>query len=682
MAVGRRKASERREPFFDASPLAALRISPGGGRKRGGGRGRSSLRRLFYWTLVLGLWGLIVVGGTLVFVAANLPPIQSLEIPKRPPSIQIVGIDGKPFATRGEMHGAIVTLKELPAYVPKAFIAIEDRRFHSHFGIDPVGLGRAVVANVMRRGVSQGGSTITQQLAKNLFLTQERTLWRKLQEVVLAVWLERKFSKTEIIELYLNRVYFGSGAYGIDAAAQRYFSKPARQLKLAEAAVLAGLVKSPSRLAPTRNPDGAERRAQLVLTAMADLGFINDAAVATALLQPARTVKLPGTGTANYVADWIMDVLDDLVGHIEQDIVVETSIDPVLQAAAEKALVEELAQKGPRFDVQQGAIVAMTPQGAVRVLVGGKNYAESQFNRAVAAKRQPGSAFKPFVYLTALERGLSPDTVREDKPITIKGWKPENYGREYFGPVTLTQALALSLNTVSVRLTLEFGPTAVAKTAYRLGIASKLEPNASLALGTSEVSLIELVSAYTTFANGGTAVAPYVVERVRTNSGKTLYVRAPQNFGRIVDASHVGMMNAMMRETLRIGTAQKAQVPGWAAAGKTGTSQDFRDAWFIGYTAHLVAGVWLGNDDSTPTKKATGGGLPVDIWSRFMKVAHQAVPVAALPGLPGPSLASFLPSGNVQAPPAPVGIRATPQQQQQNNNSLDGWFLDKLFGRR
>ena len=546
-----------------------------------------------------------------------------------------MGLDGKPLVMRGEMSGTDVPIKELPPYLPRAFIAIEDRRFYSHIGVDPVGLARAVVANVLRRGVSQGGSTITQQLAKNLFLTQNRTLWRKMQELVLALWLEHKFSKAEILELYLNRVYFGSGAYGVEAAAQRYFGKSARQVKVAEAAMLAGLVKSPSRLAPSRNPNGAERRAQAVLTAMAELGFVTETMAKTALAQPARAVKPAGAGSVNYVADWIMDVLDDLVGRVEQDLVVETSIDPVLQAAAEKALVDELALKGQKLDVSQGAVVAMTPDGAVRALVGGKNYADSQYNRAVAAKRQPGSAFKPFVYLTALERGLTPETVREDKPVVLKGWKPENYSRDYHGSVTLTQALAHSLNTVSVRLTLELGPAAVAKTAYRLGIASKLDPNPSLALGTSEVSLIELTSAYAPFANGGEAVTPHVVERVRNHAGKVLFARKPQKLGRIIEPSYVAMMNTMMRETLLTGTAQKAQLPGWPAAGKTGTSQDFRDAWFIGYSGHLVAGIWLGNDDSSPTKKATGGGVPVEIWSRLMKVAHQGVAVASLPGLAG-----------------------------------------------
>jgi penicillin-binding protein 1A len=343
-----------------------------------------------------------------------------------------------------------------------------------------------------------------------------------------------------------------------------------------------------------------------------------------------------------------------------------------------------LAQRGQKFNVRQGALVAMTPSGAVRALVGGRNYAESQFNRAVAAKRQPGSAFKPFVYLTAIERGLTPETIREDKPIVLKGWRPENYSREYYGPVTLTQGLAHSLNTVSVRLTLESGPAAVAKTAYRLGIASKLAPNASLALGTSEVSMIELVSAYAPFANGGFGIASHVVERVRTKAGKTLYRHMPHNFGRIVEARHVAMMNAMMHETLRVGTAQRAQFAGWQAAGKTGTSQDFRDAWFIGYTSNLVTGVWIGNDDSSPTRRATGGGLPVDIWTRVMQAAHRGVPVAALPGLGGPSLASVLPSADAPRPPSGMGEGTRPQapQPQQPTGSLDNWLIDRLFGRR
>ncbi len=645
MAWGRKKSGGRKEPRFGlAAALADLRLDPKDriaasddkpkkaakrraeadddepppprerkvkekpSKRRSSSRG-FGLSRLFYWGAVLGLWGAIAVVGVVVWVGAHLPAIQSLEIPKRPPTIEIVGADGSMLAQRGEMAGANVSLKELPPYLPKAFIAIEDRRFYSHHGVDPWGILRAAVANVLHRGVSQGGSTLTQQLAKNLFLTQERTLARKLQEVELAIWLERKYSKAEILELYLNRVYFGSGAYGVEAASQRYFGKPAKSITLPEAAMLAGLVKSPSRLAPNRNPEGAEKRAQTVLAAMADAKFITEAQAQASIGHPAISVKPAGAGTVNYVADWIGEVLDDLVGQVEQSIVVETTIDPKLQSVAEAAVIDELAAKSVKFNVSQGALVAMTPDGAVRAMVGGRNYGESQYNRAVTAKRQPGSAFKPFVYLTAIESGLTPDTIRQDAPLNVKGWTPENYSHEYFGPVTLTQALAMSLNTVAVRVGLEVGAKNVVRTAHRLGISSKLEPNASIALGTSEVSMLELVGAYAPFANGGSSVSPHVVTRIKTLEGKVLYQRQPDEANQVIEPRNVAMMNQMMEQTLISGTARKAEIPGWQAAGKTGTSQDFRDAWFIGYTANLVTGVWLGNDDNSPTRHATGGGL-------------------------------------------------------------------------
>ncbi len=705
MASKRGKAGARREPSFDKSP--ELRVSaddrpapaadkpaanskPPARRRRRRARKthparskRALIGRIAYWGLVVSLWVAIGGAGVVAWVGAHLPPIQSLEIPKRPPSIQIVDAQGRAVARRGDLAGAPVPLKEMPTYAPKAFVAIEDRRFYDHYGVDPFGIGRAAIANILHRGVAQGGSTITQQLAKNFFLTQERTITRKLQEVLLALWLERKFSKTQILEMYLNRVYFGSGAYGIEQASQRYFGKSAKHITLAEAALLAGLVKSPSRLAPTRNFDGAEKRAQVVLAAMADLKFISGPTERVALSHPPRIVAQTGNGSVNYVADWVMDALNDALGHVDEDIVVHTTIDVGLQVTAEKSLEDELTQKGEKNGVAQGAMVAMTPDGAVRALVGGRNYAESQFNRAVAAKRQPGSAFKPFVYLAALEHGLTPDTVREDKPINVKGWQPENYGHEYFGPVTLSRALALSLNTVSVRLTLEVTPMAVVRTAYRLGIASKLEPNASIALGTSEVSMLELVGAYAPFANGGYAVMPHVIEKITASNGKVLYTRSSQQLGRIIDARYVTMMNTMMAETLTIGTAHKATLPGWPAAGKTGTSQDFRDAWFLGYTAHLVTGVWLGNDDGTPTKHVTGGSLPVEIWSRFMRGAHQGVPVASLPGASGGGLFSGLfRSGSPPIPPAPVQPVASNNTSTTGSGGLDGWLLNNLFGRR
>ncbi|WP_426426432.1 transglycosylase domain-containing protein [Bradyrhizobium genosp. A] len=695
-----KKSSSKRkaDPSDDEPPRERKVQARSSGAKR---RSKSSigagLGRLVYWGAVLSLWGVIAVVGVVIWAGAHLPPIQSLEIPKRPPTIQIVGMDGSLLAQRGEMAGANVSLKDLPPYLPKAFIAIEDRRFYSHFGIDPVGILRALVTNVLHRGVSQGGSTLTQQLAKNLFLTQERTMARKLQEAELAIWLERKHSKNEILELYLNRVYFGSGAYGVEAAAQKYFGKPARSVTIAEAAMLAGLVKSPSRLAPNRNPEGAEARAQIVLAAMADAKFITEAQAQASIGHPSYNVKPVGAGTVNYVADWIGEVLDDLVGQIDDSIKVETTIDPKLQAVAEAAVIDELAAKSVKFNVSQGALVAMTPDGAVRAMVGGRNYSDSQYNRAVTAKRQPGSSFKPFVYLTAMEQGLTPDTVRQDAPIEVKGWKPENYTHEYFGAVTLTQALAMSLNTVAIRLGLEVGPKNVVRTAHRLGISSKLEPNASIALGTSEVSVVEMVGAYAPFANGGFAAAPHVVTRIRTLDGKLLYMRQPDEHNQVIEPRYVGMMNTMMRETLISGTAKKAEIPGWQAAGKTGTSQDYRDAWFIGYTANLVTGVWLGNDDNSPTKKATGGGLPVEVWTRFMRAAHEGVQVAALPNLQsnwGPanlvqiSSQVSTPAQAAPAPgPAPVsngGYRAPPPTRAnvrpEAAAGLDGWLMDRLFG--
>jgi penicillin-binding protein 1A len=688
-------------------PERKSRVSKSAAKRRAKSGRRFRLGRLVYWGAVLSLWAVIAAVGVVIWVGAHLPAIHLLEIPKRPPTIQITGVDGSVLATRGEMAGSNVALKDLPPYLPKAFIAIEDRRFYSHCGVDPVGIARAAVTNVLHRGVSQGGSTLTQQLAKNLFLTQERTFQRKLQEVELALWLERKHSKNEILELYLNRVYFGSGAYGVEAAAQKYFGKSAKNVTLAEAAMLAGLVKSPSRLAPNRNPEGAEQRAQTVLAAMADAKFITDAQAQASIGHPSYHVKPAGAGTVNYVADWIGEVLDDLVGQIDQSIVVETTIDPKLQSVAEAAIIDELAAKSVKFNVTQGALVAMSPDGAVRAMVGGRNYADSQYNRAVTAKRQPGSAFKPFVYLTALEAGLTPETIRQDAPLNLKGWQPENYTHEYFGPVTLTQALAMSLNTVAVRLGIEVGPKNVVRTAHRLGISSKLEANPSISLGTSEVSVTELVGAYAAFANGGQSVSPHVVTKIRTMEGnKLLYARQPEQVNQVIEPRHVAMMNTMMQETIVSGTARKAEIPGWTAAGKTGTSQDFRDAWFIGYTPVLVTGVWLGNDDNSPTKKATGGGLPVEVWTRFMRSAHQGVPVAGLPnsrGGVGGFLSNFFQTASQtssapaqQAPvpmrpiPSDAGYRSppprastpppSPNARPEAAAGLDGWLVDRLFG--
>lgn len=676
---------------------SAGKPAPSRGRspRKGSRRAHRSIRgRLTYVTVVVGLWGVIGIAGLVAYHASQLPPIDQLAVPKRPPNIAILASDGSLLANRGETGGRVVSIKELPPYLPRAFVAIEDRRFYSHFGVDPVGIARAVAQNITRRGVSQGGSTLTQQLAKNLFLTPERSASRKIQEAILALWLEHKYSKDEILELYLNRVYFGAGAYGVEAAAQRYFGKPAKAVTLAEAAMLGGLVQAPSRLAPNRNLPAAQARAAQVLAAMEELGFAKPADVKLALATPARPAGIRGGGSANYVADLVMDVLDDFVPKFESDIVISTTVETGLQAAGEKALVDELNQKGGRYNVGQGALVSMKPDGAIRALVGGRDYAQSQFNRATTAKRQPGSSFKPFVYLAAVERGLTPDTVREDAPISIKGWSPENYSRDYRGAVTLRDALALSLNTVAVRLGQEVGPKAVVQTAQRLGISSPLQANGSIALGTSEVTPLEMVGAYAAFANGGTGVIPYIIASVKSADGKVLYKRKDGGLGRVMDANADAMMNAMMHETFVSGTARKAEIPGWDLAGKTGTSQDFRDAWFIGYSATLVTGVWLGNDDGEPTKKVSGGNLPGEIWKAYMTVALKGQTPVMLPGARNwrnrapsePAVTNSTPGGLIGAllgePQAAAASRPTARHADAGRGPSrdDRNFLEKLFG--
>ena len=623
------RATPRPEPRNQ--PRRDKRSGGGGGRRRGR-KGRSLLGGLFYWTMVLGLWCAIGLGGLVAYHAAQLPPINQLTVPKRPPNIAILAADGSLLANRGETGGRTITIGEVPPYLPKAFVAIEDRRFYDHFGIDPIGLTRAMVNNLRRSSGVQGGSTLTQQLAKNLFLTQERTAARKIQEAILALWLERTYSKNQILELYLNRVYFGSGAYGVEAAAQRYFNKSARSVTIAEAAMLAGLVQAPSRLAPNRNPEAAEKRAQLVIAAMADQGLISQASAKTALVAPAEASERIGAGSVNYAADYVMDVLDDFIGAVEGDVTVLTTIDTKLQASAETILVEALNAQGQKQGVGQGAVVSMAPDGALRALIGGRDYTKSQFNRATAAKRQPGSSFKPFVYLTALEQGLTPDTIRDDSPVTIKGWTPENNSRTYRGPVTLQTAFAHSLNTIAVKLNQEVTPRETVRTAQRLGISSALQANPSLALGTSEVTPVELTTAYATFANGGQAVLPYVIREVKSLSGKVIYARKGTGFGPVVQPQTLAMMNAMFHEVMVSGTGSKANIAGWEVGGKSGTTQDFRDAWFVGFTARLVTSVWLGNDDNSTMKRVFGSGLPAEIWAKYMRAAHIGMQPAPLPG--------------------------------------------------
>ncbi|MEM9633032.1 MAG: transglycosylase domain-containing protein [Pseudomonadota bacterium] len=676
-----KKASSKKSTKSQNSRAKSSSGSRGGGRSGAKRRSRKRtnrfqaptfLGRLFkrgvYWSAVLGIWGAIAVVCIVGYYAAFLPPTSEWQVPARPPNVKIVASNGQLVANRGDTGGEAVRLEQLPPYLPNAVIAIEDRRFRSHFGIDPIGLARAFYTNLTTGRLAQGGSTLTQQLAKNLFLEPDRTIKRKIQELVLAFWLEAKYSKDEILEMYLNRVYLGSGAYGVDAAARRYFGKSARLMTVAEAATIAGLLKAPSRYSPARNPDLAEDRAQLVLAAMHEEGYINSDEAKNAIAAPAKVVRRYTTASENYVADYVMDVLPHYVGSIESDIIVDTTIDPDIQRAAETALRSALTENRQKLGVSQGAVVTLDTAGAVKALVGGADYSKSQFNRAVYAKRQPGSAFKPFVYLAALENGLTPQSVRQDQPITIGGWSPKNYTKEHYGPVTLTRALSLSLNTVAARLAHEVGAGTVASTAKRLGINSELKKNLSLSLGTSEVTPLEIAAAYVPFSNGGYGVLPHVIRRIKTVDGKTLYSRSGDGRGRVVNRQQVGNMNLMMSETLLTGTGRKARLDsGRPAGGKTGTSQDFRDAWFIGYTGNLTTAVWFGNDDNSPTRKATGGTLPALVWKDVMDAAHNDLPVADLPGVPNlpanvaaprkpiPGGQETVGSGSDPIPPAPIG---------------------------
>jgi penicillin-binding protein 1A len=687
------RRDKRIEPRFEDTPRAAStevlsvreedRVVPSrhktSGRRKTS-RGKSSqtrrrtgrrrglfglLGRLAYWCVVFAIWGGIAAAGIVVYYGAKMPAATTWEVPDRAPNIKIVSVDGHLIANRGMTGGEALPLSEMSPYIPEAVVAIEDRRFYSHFGIDPIGLTRAMVSNIVGGRFSQGGSTITQQLAKNLFLKPDRTIERKVQEVLLALWLEHKHSKDQILQMYLNRVYFGSGSYGVEAASRRYFSKSARDVTLAEAALLAGLLKAPSRLSPARDPKAAEERAQLVLAAMREQGMVSDKEVATAMSAPAKRAPSYWTGSENYVADAVMEELPNLIGEVQSDIVVDTTVDLTLQKIAEKSIRSLIDKEGKKLNVSQGALVSIDNSGAVRAMVGGYDYSTSQFDRASEAKRQPGSAFKPFVYMAALEAGRTPDSVRNDAPIRIGKWTPTNFGGKYFGKVTLATALAKSLNSVAAQLTMEVGPDAVIEVARRMGIQSELKSNVSIALGTSEVTPLELTSAYVPLANGGYRPEIHFIRRITTADGKLLYANDGGSAPRVVRPEIVGMMNSMMAGTVDVGGTAKKAAFGWPSAGKTGTSQNSRDAWFVGYTANLTTGVWFGNDDGTPMKKVTGGALPAQAWHEFMLAAHEGVPVRPLPGRwkRAPSDAVVQDDGPAPVPSADVGaVRTSPRQ--------------------
>jgi len=604
----------------------------------------SPLRRMVLVPLLATAACVAVLAGFMTYYSVIYPDPLSLLPKESSPYVRILARDGSVVSERG--GDDYVPLDLLPHYVTDAVIATEDQRFYEHHGVDPFGMLRAAITNFREGRTVQGGSTLTQQLAKNLYLSSDRTLSRKLEEFTLALWLEMRLSKADILELYLNRVYLGSGAYGIDAAARRYFRKPARNLTLAESAMIAGLLKAPSRYSPLSNPSLARTRARLVLSLMQDAGFITEEQERLAVDEISRSFERSERAEprgADYAVDYVMDQVGPAyvagIAAGADGIVVETTLDPVLQANATAVVSQVIAARGGALNASEAAAVVLDHNGAVRALVGGHAYADTQFNRAVKSRRQPGSAFKPFVYLAALQAGYTPDSIVEDLPLSVGGWAPRNEDGQYRGPMQLRTALAKSVNTVAARLAVKVGPARVTETAKRLGIQSPLANDATISLGSSEVSLLELTGAYNVIANGGHVAQPYVIRSVRSTRGDVLFTHAPDAPTQVIPPGQVASMNDMLATALAEGTGRRAAIPPHIAAGKTGTSQDYRDAWFVGYTAYLTTGVWAGNDDGAAMNHVVGGSLPAEIWRAIMLSAHVGLAPRSLADPAAPDVA-------------------------------------------
>lgn len=585
-----------------------------------------------YWTTVVAIWALVFVISAVAYYAVTLPDPERLAILERPGMIKVLAASGETLAERGVMREHI-PLKQLPQHLIDAVLSVEDKRFYQHFGFDLTGILRALVVNYSSGEIIQGGSTISQQLAKNLYFTSERTFARKLKEFIAALWLEVRLDKDKILEIYLNTVYYGGGAYGIEAATQHFFEKPAKDITLSESALLVGLLKAPSRFSPTYNLPVAQQRAKMVLNQMKELNKISEVQMHLALDKPANIVSRKDVYNLNYTIDWILRDLPAFLGAYQGDIVIQTSLDMNLQKLASATVRDFMQYNEKQATADQAAAIMLDKTGAVKALIGGRSYEKSQFNRALNAKRQPGSAFKPFIYLAALETGIAPRSVINDAPVNIRGWRPRNYGGRYRGPVSAQYALSKSINTVAVRLFRRAGAKRVRRTARRLGITSKLHNQPSLALGTAEVSLLELTSAYVPFANGGYGVFPHVIRNIQDANGKILYQRQGRGPGRVISKRHARHMNTMLRSVVSKGTGRRANFPGQVLAGKTGTSQNFRDAWFIGYSPYYTLGIWVGNDNNKGMRGVTGGSLPAAIWRHIMEQSHKELPSKAAPGV-------------------------------------------------
>ncbi|MBL8538541.1 MAG: PBP1A family penicillin-binding protein [Hyphomonadaceae bacterium] len=643
-----------------------------------------TVREAAVWSGWLAAIGAGLVIAFFFFVTWGMPSTDDLWEARQGQSITFLDRNGHVILREGAQNAPPVDLASLPPYVPQAFIAIEDRRFYHHLGVDFGGMMRAGAENLRAGRVVQGGSTITQQLAKNLFLTNERSWRRKAQEIMLAFWLESRFSKDEIIALYLSRVYFGAGAYGVEAAAERYFDRPARELTLLQAAMIAGLVKAPSRLNPARQDiEAARDRAEVVLNEMVSMGFISAAERDAALQDDLVISRRNPAGVLSYYRDWIDPLLNEVIGQQRDDFIIETTIDVAAQRAGAEAVEAVLSEQGESRRVGQAAAVVVDDEGGVRTMVGGRDYDQSQFNRVTQARRQPGSSFKYFIYLAAMENGLTPWSIRDDAPITISiagqpDWTPGNYGEEFHGPVTLTSAFANSFNMVAIRVANEVGGDRVIDVAQRLGVSTPLHNYHSLALGAQEVTLLEMVGAYAAMAADGYRVEPHGVTRIRrANSGETMWSWRPSHRERVIEERPFRYMNMLMRRVVESGTGTRARIRDRAVGGKTGTGNDYRDAWFIGFTPGMVGGVWVGNDNFATTARVTGGSLPADIWARLMPVALRDVPVRDMEmpresdydeGVPDPNAEEIAVVG------APIGAVLDPTQpapQDTQDRSLD-----------
>ncbi|MES2905728.1 MAG: PBP1A family penicillin-binding protein [Pseudomonadota bacterium] len=546
---------------------------------------------------------------------------------------------GNEIGKRGVLHSSIVPLEEMPDYLIKATLATEDRRFYEHFGIDITGTARALVENIRANGVSQGGSSLSQQLAKNLFLTNERSLERKIKEAFLAFWLETHLSKQEILRLYFDRAYMGGGAFGVEAAAQFYFGKSVRDVTLAEAAMMAGLFKAPTKFAPHVNLPAARARANVVLSNLVDAGYMSEGQVYEARRNPAVPVNRAEQETPDYFLDWAFEEVKGIVGTKAKVVTVKTTLDTSLQRKAEDSIESSLRQSGSTYRVRQGALVCLESDGSVRAMVGGRDYGASQFNRATEALRQPGSSFKPFVYAAAMVRGMTPNTVVPDLPITIGNWSPQNYTRSYMGPVTLTTALMKSLNTVAVRLAGMVGRENIVDLAHKMGVKSELKISRALPLGAAEVTVLDMATAYTVFQSGGKEVKAHGIVEIRDGNGEIIYRfdRDSEKPKQVMTEKAAKNMNYMLSQVVEKGTAQKAQLAGVQAAGKTGTTNAYRDAWFVGFTGNYSTAVWFGNDDYQPMNRMTGGTLPAATWHEYMTYAHAGIDLKNIPGLSGNS---------------------------------------------